>query len=344
MNRLHQSKLLGVVILGPDEKVRLVLRRMILVLDLEPVQKLLVVLDPLAWRQLSHVNTGPLTLERPGQSPCVFARLFRCARKPLEVWFHGLHRLATECVLDVLCHNLGVVRRYVRRKASPNTLCTIHEYHRHDGQVVRRLDILTILRNILEHWIVTLVENTTRLFSQTREDVTRTGGIFATHQARSKLTARLEQVDVVRTDKRLCQSDDCALERRLAVVVRRVFCYVPTQLCHLGILDQVPLQTCVNNFALTRFESVCDMWNRALNVLDRKVCQVLVDEISHSQLLDISVIDTRWSRRHVIHEPSLSCIRHGFGKGERHRLAGERIRCELHSQTINHLEVLLSLC
>ena len=153
-------------------------------------------------------------------------------------------------MLNVLRHHLGVVRRNVRRKSSPDTLCTVHEYHRHDGQVVRRLDVLTILRHVLEYRVVTLVEDPTRLFSQSREDVTRAGCILATHQTRSKLTARLEQVDVVRSDERLCQADDRPLERRLAVVVRRVFGDVPAQLRHLGILDQVSFQTCINHLAL----------------------------------------------------------------------------------------------
>ena len=48
----------------------------------------------------------------------------------------------------------------------------------------------------------------------------------------------------------MSQADNGALQTRLAVVIRSVFSYVSSELCHCHIPLKILFETCVNDFAL----------------------------------------------------------------------------------------------
>jgi hypothetical protein len=66
------------------------------------------------------------------------------------------------------------------------------------------------------------VEERARDLRHVREDVTGAGGVLAALETRSELAVRVEHVDVVAADKVLREADNRALQRGVAVVVRRV--------------------------------------------------------------------------------------------------------------------------
>lgn len=77
------------------------------------------------------------------------------------------------------------------------------------------------------------MEDTPRDLRNVCKDVTSAGRVLAALQPRTELSVRVEDVQVVRADKVLRQADDRALQRDVAVVVRRVLGDVPRQLSDL---------------------------------------------------------------------------------------------------------------
>ena len=76
-----------------------------------------------------------------------------------------------------------------------------------------------------------------------REDVSRTGWILATRKPSTKLANRLQEVDVVATDKILCQVDNCGHEWLFTMMIWRMFSNWTSQLSHLDFTFVIAFQT-----------------------------------------------------------------------------------------------------
>jgi hypothetical protein len=85
--------------------------------------------------------------------------------------------------------------------------------------------------------------------------------LLATCKARTKLSRRLKQVEIISAHKILGQIYDGPLKAGLTVVVGRLFCHVARKLSHLHVAHQVLLETRVDNLALRRLEAICHVWN-----------------------------------------------------------------------------------
>ena len=107
-------------------------------------------------------------------------------------------------------------------------------------------DLLAILLLILQQRIVFFAIEVASDFVQTGENVTRRSSIFAAlctipaksshtlfeegtvsyHQSGSELTSRVQEIDVVRTNKVLRHADDSSGQTLLAMVVSAVLAYI----------------------------------------------------------------------------------------------------------------------
>lgn len=75
------------------------------------------------------------------------------------------------------------------------------------------------------------------------KDVSRTGWIFATSKPGTKLANRLQEVDVIATNKILCQVDNSGHEWLFTVMVWWVFSNWTSQLSHFNFTFVITLQT-----------------------------------------------------------------------------------------------------
>lgn len=100
------------------------------------------------------------------------------------------------------------------------------------------------------------------------EDVSSTRGVFptlaislrfaqSTHgDTSSELPVWLQEVDIVASDEILCKPDDGHCQTRLSMVICRLFRHISCQLGHFDLLDEVSLETTVQDFSLTGFETI----------------------------------------------------------------------------------------
>src|SRR6056300_1734205 len=87
------------------------------------------------------------------------------------------------------------------------------------------------------------------------------------------------------------------------------------------------------------------MSDRALQVCETEVHQILVYKVSDIQLLHITIRNLKLVGifGSTLEKPRLSGIRLLFVKGENDGVIGHRIHIKLHSEVLNLLEVLTSL-
>jgi hypothetical protein len=83
--------------------------------------------------------------------------------------------------------------------------------------------------------------------------------------------------------KALISSQEVKLTRRLKrsfpVVICRVLCAIPRELSHLDLRLQFPLETSIEYFPLTRFESIYNIRQTANIVGVREMNHLLVDKV-----------------------------------------------------------------
>mmetsp|Transcript_21683 Transcript_21683/g.35834 ORF Transcript_21683/g.35834 Transcript_21683/m.35834 type:complete len:372 (+) Transcript_21683:2019-3134(+) len=140
------------------------------------------------------------------------------------------------------------------------------------------------------------------------EDITGRSCILSTHAASTKLTSRLQKVDIVGSNKVLGHSNNGSCQGSLTVMVCRVFRDVTSQLSHLDFLLELALEARKQDLALRRLEAIHHVWNRTLVVCLRKEDQLLIDKvgvIDHPTLC-LGVVEE--SVRFKIVEPRLTIL------------------------------------
>ena len=167
-----------------------------------------------------------------------------------------------------------------RRPARADAVGAVAEREGQDGHVVRRLDGLAVVLEVVEHEVVVRVEDLARDGLELREDVSRARGVLAAHDARAELARGRQQVDVVRAHEVLRHADDRAREAHLAVVVGRVLGHVARQLRHLDLLLELALEAGEEHLALRRLQPVDDGRDRPLVVRDGEEDELLVHEVA----------------------------------------------------------------
>jgi hypothetical protein len=103
--------------------------------------------------------------------------------------------------------------------------------------------------------------------------------ILSTHTTSTKLTRRVEEVQVVGATVRLSHADDGSVERHVTVMVSRVLSNVSSELSHLDLGLEFLLEAGVEHLALGRFESIHDVRNRTHIVVLREENELSVDEL-----------------------------------------------------------------
>ena len=231
----------------------------------QALQEFLVVLGPLAEWEL-HDLDGPLVndVDRTGHGEglsLVRGRIpshdpLDLAIEPLVPRDHRLHLLAPDVPSDVL---RNVPRVVVGNAGAPARADAVRAVQQDQGQhreVPLWLNALPVLVEVLEEPVVLLPEHAPGHGAQPGVDVPWRGTVLATLQPGAKLTAGVEQVDVVRPDKVLGEANDGAGEGLLAVVVRRVLGDVPSELGDLDVTLQVPLEPAVHDLPLAGLEPI----------------------------------------------------------------------------------------
>src|SRR5690606_10745931 len=108
-----------------------------------------------------------------------------------------------------VCHNiLRIVRRDAGTPTGTDTICPIDQDHRKDWAVPLRLDPHTIVVIVFQQTIVLVRHNSARKRRQRRENVTSARSILTSSDTRTKVTGRLEKIDIVRSDEDLTHVGD----------------------------------------------------------------------------------------------------------------------------------------
>lgn len=106
-----------------------------------------------------------------------------------------------------------------------------------------RLNHLAVIIDIIKQRIVLDIEDKPRKRIESGENVTGRSGVFTTVQTRTELTDRLEEIEIVTTDKILRQVNYSAHKGLLAVVIGRQLGHGTSQLRHFDLLVQVTFKT-----------------------------------------------------------------------------------------------------
>lgn len=113
----------------------------------------------------------------------------------------------------------GIVIRYIGAPARPDSLGSIDQTHRDDGNIVLWLNKLPIILDVVKRVIIGLREDEPRYFVEVSEDVSCTGVILSTLISGTKLAVGHEEINVVGPDETLSHVDDGHCEGHLAVMV-----------------------------------------------------------------------------------------------------------------------------
>ena len=105
--------------------------------------------------------------------------------------------LAFDPELYVPHHIARVVRRDRCRPARRNARRSVREDERDDGNEPYRFDRGAVVFEVREHGVVGHREESTRNLAKASEDVTRRGGVLPVLEPRTKLSARVEERNVV---------------------------------------------------------------------------------------------------------------------------------------------------
>jgi hypothetical protein len=92
----------------------------------------------------------------------------------LEALIPGVHlhrRFVAQEALDVVHDISGVVTRDVGAPTGTHALCSVHEHHRHDWQVVAGLDWDAVVVDIVEDLVIVRVKDGAGDGAQARVDV-----------------------------------------------------------------------------------------------------------------------------------------------------------------------------
>lgn len=116
-------------------------------------------------------------------------------------------------------HIINLMR--LNRSAPPrsNSLRPVDEYHRKNGQIVVRLNVLTLFVLVLYHVVVLFLENISGQRVQFSKNVSRRSVVFSLFVSRTKLTQRFKDIEVIRTNKILSHRYDSPTQRHLPMVV-----------------------------------------------------------------------------------------------------------------------------
>ncbi len=188
-----------------------------------------------------------------------------------------------------------VVVGYRSGPTSTNTVGAVHEHLRRHRAEPLRLDPLSVIIQVLEQGVIGLREERTRDLGQSSEDVSSRRGIFTTEQSRTELTPWIKQIDVVATDKVLCETDNGHVERSVTVVVGGLTHNATDQLVDLHFRVALALEHDVNDLSLTRLETIDDGRNGTNVVGHREEDELFVDEVGIGNLVDVVVKVGAWT-------------------------------------------------
>lgn len=129
-----------------------------------------------------------------------------------------------------------------RAPSGSDSVRSVDEHHRQHGHVPGWLNLVVVVGEVLEQWVVGGVEDGSVDGRDVGEDVTRRGMVLSSLVSGSVLTRGDEQVDVVGPDKVLSESDDRSRKRDLSVMVGSLLGHESSELSDLdGVESEVSI-------------------------------------------------------------------------------------------------------
>mmetsp|Transcript_58836 Transcript_58836/g.168974 ORF Transcript_58836/g.168974 Transcript_58836/m.168974 type:complete len:955 (+) Transcript_58836:1131-3995(+) len=256
------------------------------------LEELAVVLRPPLDRQLGdcRLELARFLDDADALDLALLLALHDASLEALVPHVHLLQLLPFQVVAQVVD---DVPRVEVWHRSGPtcaDAISTINQDHGDDRAIELRLDLSTVLVEVVQHLVIGFSENEASDRRQARVDVTRRGGILASLQAGSELALGHQQIQIVGANEVLGHAHDCLGQGRLAVVVGSMLRHIADQLSHLHVVFELSLEAPEHDLPLTRLKTVHHGWDCPRDVVLRELNQLLVHEVRVANLL-LGVVD-----------------------------------------------------